>query len=91
MEALRFFHWFDAGVLENRAEFNKREIRKRYKSLALWHHEDRPTGENENWLLLCSYFGILNAMCDERDGADEEAPDEEQADMQSLSLLAHAD
>eukprot|EP00483_Globobulimina_turgida_P013462 UN13486 len=97
--ALDFFHFSDVSIMKNKQMFNKKEITRRYHGFALMYHPDMNRDKigdekeqiNITWLALCSYYGILTAICDERDNNTELELVENvnNTNEECLSLLDH--
>ena len=82
------------SIIHDPHKFNKKILRQKYHHYAKGCHPDKVGSENNNeWLKLCSYYGVLLAICEERDklmniSADEgEHDDEEQRSLISNRLI----
>ena len=77
-EALKFFFNDENYDVEDKEKFNDKILRKTYRRLALIYHPERPDGDNEGWLKLSSYYGILTAIWDEMNEESDDDLNEEQ-------------
>eukprot|EP01083_Nonionella_stella_P209918 760466_1 len=64
-EALAFFFGDANYAIDDITTFNEKKLRREYHRLSLIYHPDRKDGDYVEWLKLCSYYGILTAICEE--------------------------
>eukprot|EP01084_Bolivina_argentea_P132016 232965_1 len=67
-EAMHFFFGDEHYDIDDITKFNEKKLKREYHRLCLIYHPDRKNGDYIDWLKLSSYYGILTAICEEKNG-----------------------
>eukprot|EP01084_Bolivina_argentea_P128278 226771_1 len=63
-EALKYFFGTENYDIDDEKKFNEKLLKRTYRRMALICHPDTKDGNDEEWLKLCSYYGILTRICE---------------------------